>query len=147
VQDSEVSLQRPLSFGSHGEQYFANKLSLNLLQDRLACASQLSLKGVIATNLVVNFGQNLKKFRRVKSHRPSQVSLTCSTGISAFVNLVGGDCVDCYVVAGCLSHIRSDRYLHHAAHAYNFCGTFMAGSIPLRGGRASEFRRLVKSQL
>ena len=67
MQDSEVSLQRPLSFASHGEQYFANKLSLNLLQDRLACASQLSLKGVIATNLVVNFGQNRKKFRHGKS--------------------------------------------------------------------------------
>jgi hypothetical protein len=35
--------------------FFANKLSLNLLQDRLACTSQLSLKGVIATNLVVKF--------------------------------------------------------------------------------------------
>jgi hypothetical protein len=41
----------------------ANKLSLNSLQDRLACASQLSLKRVIATNIVVNFGAKSGKFR------------------------------------------------------------------------------------
>jgi hypothetical protein len=34
--------------------FLTNKLSLNLLQDRLACTSHPSLKGVIATNLVVN---------------------------------------------------------------------------------------------
>jgi hypothetical protein len=75
---------------------FANKLSLNLLQDRLACASQLSLKGVIATNLVVNFGQNREKNRHgamlmpwIRIHRPSQVSFTCSTVISALFGFVG----------------------------------------------------------
>jgi hypothetical protein len=48
----------------HGEQWLlANKLSLNSLQDRLACASQLSLKRVIASNLVVNSGAKLGKFR------------------------------------------------------------------------------------
>jgi hypothetical protein len=35
--------------------FFANKPSLNLLQDRLACVSELSLKGVIVTNNVVNY--------------------------------------------------------------------------------------------
>jgi hypothetical protein len=42
----------------------ANKLSLNLLKHRLACTSQLSLKGVIATNLVVNFWAELGKLRQ-----------------------------------------------------------------------------------
>jgi hypothetical protein len=45
----------PLSLGCSPSSGFTNKVSLNLLQDRLACASQLSLKGVITTNLVVKF--------------------------------------------------------------------------------------------
>jgi hypothetical protein len=79
AKDGEVSLHGPL--GLHCETgELANELSLNLLQNRIAAESQLSLKGVIVTNLVVNFwtesGQiptsNLLKARvRVQSdYRP-----------------------------------------------------------------------------
>ena len=56
VQDSEVFLYKgPLNLLYMVSMVCGNKLSLNLLQDQLACASQLSLKRVIAANLVVNF--------------------------------------------------------------------------------------------
>jgi hypothetical protein len=61
---ARFSLQSPLGLHRRaGNSFLTNKLSLNLLQDRLACASQLSLEGVIATNLVVNSHANQHNFR------------------------------------------------------------------------------------
>src|ERR1700731_1451912 len=62
---TRFSLQSPLSLLTRRAIVFGNKLSLNLLQDRLACASQLSLKGVIATNLMVNSWLKLAQFQFV----------------------------------------------------------------------------------
>jgi hypothetical protein len=63
VQDGEEFSTRASRFASQSEQrlFLTNKLSFNLLQDRLACASQPSLEGVIVTNLVVNFREESKQ--------------------------------------------------------------------------------------
>lgn len=47
---------------------FASNLSLNLLQNRLACTSQLSLKGVITTNLVVKFRAESGRSAQCQAH-------------------------------------------------------------------------------
>jgi hypothetical protein len=92
VQDSEVFLYKgPLNLLYMVSMVCGNKLSLNLLQDQLACASQLSLKGVIASNLVVNSAPESAKFRLchacgMRSH--SARDHCCSTVISAFVSLL-----------------------------------------------------------
>jgi hypothetical protein len=56
-------LYKASGFASQSEQrlFLTNKLSFNLLQDRLACVSQPSLEGVIVTNLVVNFPEKPKQ--------------------------------------------------------------------------------------
>jgi hypothetical protein len=58
----------PLSLGCSPSNGFTNKVSLNLLQDRLACASQLSLEGVITTNLVVKFGPESGQLPQCQAH-------------------------------------------------------------------------------
>jgi hypothetical protein len=56
VQDGRVFSTKPLDlfFSQRATAILTNKLSLNLLQDRLAWESHPSLEGVIVTNLVVN---------------------------------------------------------------------------------------------
>ena len=62
VQDGEEFSTRPLGLHHRVSSGFflTNKLSFNLLQDRLACGSQPSLEGVMVTNLVVNFRRKTK---------------------------------------------------------------------------------------
>jgi hypothetical protein len=69
VQESEVSDNGHWLALESGEQSISrtNKLSLNLLQDRLACESQLSLKGVIRPNIVVNFRTKSELFQSQSS--------------------------------------------------------------------------------
>lgn len=98
VQGEQGFLAGPLDWARAVSNYFANKLSLNLLQDRLACPSELSLKRVIDTNLVVKFPRQIRAKPRFTSRhehglavgRTPQDSFTCpSSDLRVFLVFIG----------------------------------------------------------
>jgi hypothetical protein len=100
VQDGRFFLQSLLIcfFRSEQQHFLTNKLSLNLLQDRLACESHPSLEGVIVMNLVVNTraksGQiALAQAQHRCAHRcpPQTLARPCAVTISAFFTFVRGN--------------------------------------------------------